>query len=143
MIDRVGHVERITELLDHKATIFRCGQRTYRKADGDTYDEVWKSENGLWKWSWPASGPGKKRRGILRLCNEQEIATEEARLKRDRDALEATAHSLQRWVPELTEPQALSLAKKPRFMRDDERQKLAVMTDAGEFMTWLLECSGK
>lgn len=145
MIDRSGRILRVTELLDK--TVFRCGspdtdgsstQRTYRKADGDTYDEVRKNEKDRWEWSWPPSGPGKKRTGILRPCNETEIATEEARLKRNRDALETTALGLQRWVPELTDPQALSLAKKPRFMRTDERQKLASLKDAGEFMTWLL-----
>ncbi len=146
MVDRQARLLRVTELLD--GGVFQCGltdqdasptQRTYRKADGDTYDEVRKNEKSRWVWAWATSGPGKKRTGILRPATNQEIATEEARLKRNRDALEATAHTLQRWVPELTEPQALGLAKKPRFMRADERQKLAVLADAGEFMAWLLE----
>ena len=146
MIDRVGNILRIAEMLE--GNVIRCESNAhdgpflpshFRKADGETYDDVRLNDKGKWEWSWAPSGPGKKRTGRLRFCDTHEIATEEQRLKRNRDALEATTNTLQRWVPELTHEQALDVAKKPRFMRDTERQKLAAVKDAGEFMALLLE----
>jgi hypothetical protein len=111
--------------------------RTYKRADGETYDEADATPNkGRWTFRWAPSGPGKKRVGKLRFATPEEEEIEQARLKRNRDEMASRAQALQKWLPDLSDEQAQRFAKRPRIMHESE--KLVGITSGNDFLEWLL-----